>query len=268
MTTRIKTITLICFFSIFIDCRTYTQSLKIEDLDEIASKQYSDLLKCIFMESGADSVAYYSSKFSDNFKNLVKNNPATLDHNFKKLLVSNAFQINTSQDGNFRIYSWDTWTGGTMHFFDKIYQFKDNGKVFTIIPANEEGDAGNFCSKIFTIPIENKTYYFTISNSIYSTKDVSQSISIFNIDNEKLIDTVKLFKTKTKLLNNIDVDFDFFSVADRPERPLELITYDEQQKIIYIPVVNDKGEVTEKNILYQLKDSYFEFIGIEKGKRK
>lgn len=35
-----------------------------------------------------------------------------------------------------------------------------------------------------------------------------------------------------------------------------------------IPVVNDKAEVTKRNILYQLINGYFEFIGIEVGKRK
>src|SRR4030095_503947 len=78
----------------------------------------------------------------------------------------------------------------------------------------------------------------------------------------------KLFKTKRKKLNSINVEFDFFSVVDRPERPLELITYDDKQKIIYIPVVGDEGQVTKKNILYQLKDRYFEFIGIGTGVRK
>jgi len=111
-------------------------------------------------------------------------------------------------------------------------------------------------------------YYLAISNGIYSSKDASQSISVFTIDNNKLVDTVKLFRTKTKLLNSVDINFDFFNVVDRPERPLELITYDDKHKIIYIPVVNNKGQVTAKKILYQLKGSYFEFIGIETAQRK
>lgn len=53
-----------------------------------------------------------------------------------------------------------------------------------------------------------------------------------------------------------------------PERPLELITYDEKKKIVYVPVVNNEGQVTNKNILYQLKDDYFDFVAIETGKRK
>jgi hypothetical protein len=32
--------------------------------------------------------------------------------------------------------------------------------------------------------------------------------------------------------------------------------------------VNENGVVSEKNLIYQLKDNYFLFVGIEKGKRK
>ena len=50
-------------------------------------------------------------------------------------------------------------------------------------------------------------------------------------------------------------------LATRPTT--EKITYDDKKKIIYIPVVGDKGQVTRKNILYQSKDIHFELIGID-----
>ena len=33
-------------------------------------------------------------------------------------------------------------------------------------------------------------------------------------------------------------------------------------------MVNNNGKVSNKNILYQLKGGYYEFIGFENGKRK
>jgi len=221
-----------------------------------------------FIQADYDSTSFYADKFENEFTSFIKSNPKTLNYSFKKLIDSNFCDIRTSSDGNFRIYSWDTWTGGTMHIFKEIYQWKSNSKVFTKVPNYEEGDAGSFCSKVFTINIGNKTYYLAVSNGIYSTKDAMQSISAYSIEGSKLVDTVKLFKTKTKKFSSIDVEFDFFTVVDRPERPLELITYDDKQRMIYIPVVGDKGQVTKRNILYQLKDRYFEFIGIETRMRK
>lgn len=252
--------------AIFIAGKCYAQASVSTQEEKKLVSLYSRIIKS--MEAGNDSTEYYSGKFNGEFINLIKTNPATMSYPFQRLADSNFCYIKTSSDGNFRIYSWDTWTGGTMHIFKEIYQYKDNGKIFTKMPKGEEGEPGSFCSKIYTIPVKNKTYYLPISNGVFSTKDVSQSVSVYFIDNNKLIDTAKLFHTKTKRLNSIDVEFDFFSVVDRPERPLELITYDESQKILYIPVVNDKGAVSNKNLLYQLKDDHFEYIGIETGKRK
>lgn len=227
---------------------------------------YSNLLGSL--HGNWDTAMTLSEKFSDQFTSFIRANPTTLNQSFKKLIDSNYLQIRTSSDGNFRIYSWDTWTGGTMHEFSTIYQWRDNGKVLTKIPTADKDDPGSFVSQIFTIPIGGKPYYLAVTNATYSTKDARQSIAVYTINNGKLVDTIKLFKTKTKRLNRIDVDFDFFSVVDRPERSLELITYDDKQKVIYIPVVGDKGQVTTKNILYQLKNGSFEFIGIQTGKQK
>jgi hypothetical protein len=229
-------------------------------------KLYSNLLHNL--AGSRDRTRSNSEKFSNQFTSFIKTNPGTLSYPFNKLMDSNYVQIKTSSDGNFRMYSWDAWTGGTMHTFNTIDQWRANGKVFTKVPGAAKEEPGSFVSRIFTIAIKAKPYYLAITNAIYSTKDARQSVTVYTIDNGKLVDTVKLFRTKTKRLNSINVDFDFFSVMDRPERPLELITYDDKQKIVYIPVVDEQGKVTEKNIVYQLKDGSFEFIAIETGKRK
>ena len=229
-------------------------------------KLYSKLLS--FPQENYDSVSYYAEKFENEFAQFIKNNPTTIDYSFKNIIDSNICWVKTSSDKNFRIYSWDSWTGGSMHIFKTIYQWKSNGKVFSSFPQYAEGDPGSFCSNIFTVSINNQFFYLAITNGVFSNKDMMQQISTYNIKENQLIDTTKIFKTKTKKLNNISVEFDFFSVADRPERPLELISYDEKKKIIYIPLVNNNGKVSNKNILYQLKGGYFEFIGFENGKRK
>jgi hypothetical protein len=131
------------------------------------------------------------------------------------------------------------------------------------VPHFQEGDPGSTCSAIYTVIVRGKTYYLVITNGTYSTKDISQSIGVLNIENNQLVDTVRLFKTKTRVLNQIDVNFDFFSVVDRPERPLALIVYDEKQNSVRIPVVNGKGQVTKRNLIYKLQDKYFTYRSVE-----
>jgi hypothetical protein len=266
MTPFRKLVFIFLFLTTFFYQNGFTQSKDFASKEKSFANLYSKLLS--YVQVDEDSTFLYSDNFSEEFKNFIKSNPITITYPFKKLIDSNYCQIRTSSDGNFRIYSWDTWTGGSMHEFNEIYQWRANGNVFAKVATHSKNNPGSFCSKIFTVSINGKTNYLAVTNAIYLTKDARQSISAFAVENNKLMDTVKLFRTKTKRLNRIDVGFDFFSVVDRPERPLELITYDDKLKIIYVPVVSDEGQVTKRNILYQLKDKQFEFLGIETGTRK
>lgn len=245
----------------------YTQKTELATQENRFAHLYTQLFESL--RGDWETTKSLSDKFSNEFIDFIKSTPSTLTFPFKKLTDSNEVFIRTSNDGNLRIYSWDTWTGGTMHEYNTIYQWRAKGKVFSKIKKFEkQGDPGSFISQLHTVDANNQRYYLAVTNATYSNKDARQSVAVYKIENGKLIDTAKLFKTKTKRLNRIEVDFDFFSVVDRPERPLELIIYDDKQKIIYIPIVGENGQVTNKNILYQLKDGSFEFIGIETGKRK
>lgn len=265
MTASYRTGIIICFLCISLPHKGYSQ-LSMASKEAEFVRLYAALQNSY--GSGADSTETYSEKFSSSFTGFIKANPATLNYPFQRLIDSNFCFIKTSADGNFRIYSWDNLTGGTMHWFNQVYQWRDKGKIFTKIPKADDQDPGGFCSEIYTVTIQNKAYYLVISNRIFSTRDASQSITVITINGNRLTDTAKLFHTKTKQYNRVDVDFDFFSVVDHPERPLQLITYDDKLQVVYIPVVDNKQQVTERNILYQLKGDHFEFIGIEKGKRK
>ncbi len=203
-----------------------------------------------------------SEKFEKDFTNFLSANPNSLDFSFNKL-KNNSFYITTSTDGNFRHYSWDNGQGGSMRFFNEIYQWRVGGKVFVKqVQGSEEGDSGEFSSKIYSINIQNKDYYLVITNSIFSNRDARQSVIAFVINNNQLVQA-PIFKTKTKLLSRIDVYFDFFSVVDRPERPIELITFNSKQDTLSIPVVDKDGKVTKRNILYVFNGTVLEFRGIK-----
>jgi hypothetical protein len=154
--------------------------------------------------------------------------------------------------------------GGPMHFFNNIFQFRSGNKVYSKTFNLKGDDPSCFYSGVFTLKANNKTYYLAVGNGVYSSKDVSQFINIFAIENDSLNSTVKLIKTQSELTSQIGINFDFFSVVDRPERPLKLIKYDTQKKIIYIPVLKEDGAVTDKFILYQFTGKYFEEISVQK----
>ena len=246
---------LIPFFSF-----SQKQSLKQIELDLL---QASNKLFSFYQPFRSDSLDKYSEQLKIKTINILNKNPGTLKYPFQMLIDSNAFDIATSEDSLFRIYSWDTWTGGSMHFFNNIFQYNSNGKVITEFLELTEGEPSGFFSDIFTLITEGKTYYLVINNGMSSSKDIGQSIHVFTIEKGKLNQNVKLIKTSGGMTSTISVGFDFFSVVDRPERPVRVIKYDKTKKIIYIAVVHQDGKVTDKFIQYKFNGKYFEKYKIE-----
>ena len=147
--------------------------------------------------------------------------------------------IATSPDMKFRIYSWDTLTGGTMHFFDNVYQYLGrDGKVHSKGNSDvEEGNAGAFYTDIFQLNTRNGRVYLASSQSILSTSYKGQSIKLYRVGIRSLSENVKLIKTKAGLTNSLRFAYDFFSVADRKERPIKLFRYDKKSRSIKFPIV-------------------------------
>ena len=185
---------------------------------------------------------------------------AVLKYNFREL--SKHLDIATSEDGKFRIYSWDSEQGGTMHFFENIFQFLgSDGKVYSKSNDLEEGDAGGFVSDVFGIDTKQGKVYLARFHSILSTQDSGQSFQIFKVQGTAFKDA-KLIKTNSGLTNRLSFGYNFFSVVDRPERPIKLFEYDNKTKTIKFPVVVEdekfpNGGVTDKFIEYKFNGTYF-----------
>src|SRR5689334_692607 len=119
------------FFFIFIltflsNTNSFSQNKKFAEQEDKLAKLYAKMVS--FFHEDYDSLTLYSKKFERDLKRFIKSNPGTIKHDFKILSKDeNICQIQTSSDGNFRIYSWDTELGGTLHIFKSIYQWKGNG---------------------------------------------------------------------------------------------------------------------------------------------
>ncbi len=211
--------------------------------------------------SDPETAAIYSDKFEKEFKRLITTQPGTFDYPFSRLTDSNYCLIRISPDKRLKIYSWDTWLGGSMHEFRTIYQWKHKDAVYSKMrPVN--GDIGSYCSKIYHIVIAGKSYYLVITNAIFSNNDHSQTITAYTINGNKLEDKVAIFHTNGNILSSISINFDFFSVVDRPERPLELIVYDESKRELYIPFIDKNDQVTQRKFIYRLTSKGFEYTGM------
>lgn len=266
-----KNIIFIALFS-FLTNNLFSQAISNQVIEKDLQLTYERILSDR-LNPDADALVkreLANKEFKEKLFKYVSSNPNTLTYNFDSLRKLN-IKIITSNDNLFRIYSWDTWLGGTMSDFDNIYQYKSTNS--TIVKLQDDinqfrkSDYTPFYSQIFTLATNNKTYYLAINNGIYSSKDASQSIKVYAIDNNMLVDTIKLFKTNSNVLNEINVYFDFFSVVDRSERPLRLIKYNTDKKKLYIPIVLENGKVTKRYIIYKFTGKYFELVSNQKNRK-
>jgi hypothetical protein len=191
---------------------------------------------------------------------------STLQYKFAAL--DEEIHIATSDDGKFRIYSWDLQDGGTMHDYARLYQYQGaDGKIYSKTDEQtEEGDYGSYVTDIYTLDTKGGKVYIVCSTFIGSTKDRFQSADLYKIDGGSLDDEVKLIKTKSGLTNTLNFGYDFFSVVDRAERPVKLISFDKKTKTLKIPVVIEdeefpSGRVTKKFISYRFDGTYFVKVG-------
>ncbi len=207
-----------------------------------------------------DLLTKANDKFMENLLKYTKLS-ATLKFNFRDL--DKEITIKTSADGKFRSYSWDRMDGGTMHFFETVYQYQaKDGKVFSNSAASEEGDAGGFVSDIYSVDTKLGRVYLVCSLAIGSTQDRFANVGLYRIDGNKLNDKVKIIKTKSGLTNSIGFGYNFFSVSDKPKGSDELIVFDQKTKTLKIAVVIEtekypNGEVTDKFIEYKFNGTYF-----------
>jgi len=233
----------------------YGQTNYCDKTDKELNKLYLKIAP--FYSQDQDSLIYYSDLFTSRLTKHIKDNSPSIECSFSSL-SQNIDNIITTSDGAFRIYSWDTWTGGTMTHYNNIFQFKSEEKVYTIDYNSEERNMGTNYTDVFSLKIKAEKYFLVIGRGNTSKKYSYEFINIYSITGNKLDDNNPIIKTINGLTNSINLEYDFFSVRNRIERPIRLIKYDNVKKTIYVPIILDSGKVTDKFIIYQLKGKYFE----------
>jgi len=203
----------------------------------------------------SDSLERANDVFGKKLKYYTSAYPSTMYSYFNNL---QGMIINTSEDELFRIYSWDTNMGGTMHDFENVFQYKYKEQTYSILDtAKDESDYVYLYSNLYTLKAGNKSYYLAVFDGIFSSHDMGEGIRVFSIENGKLVDT-KLIKTQSGLHNKLYYDYDLFSIPGNLKDAD--IRYNLTLKIISLPVIVDKGKVTNRRITYKFTGQYFERV--------
>lgn len=218
----------------------------------------------IYKNKNASDSLYAANKKFEKMIHHYSSHPQTLKQDFK-ILKKKGVKISTSEDGKFRIYSWDTLTGGTMHFYRYVFQYEAGNKVKAeISTSNMEDDAESLYYQINDIVSGNKKYYLTQNQAVYSNALIYYTVKIFTLENGQLKSDAKIIKTPTGLQNELTCELDFAATVNR-NRPTTYedyknlnVRYDPKKKIISIPLVLDDYKITTRRVRYQFKGKYFE----------
>ncbi len=111
---------------LFFSTDLFSQKLTNEQIENHLVKLYEKILSFPYggMRHTYDSIKYYDRLFQEKLAYYTSHFPSSLSYPFNQLDQNNYISIATSKDGKLRIYSWDTWDGGTMHSTMNLLQFK------------------------------------------------------------------------------------------------------------------------------------------------
>lgn len=235
--------------------------LKAQTVQEIEIDLFKNLQKIqdFGYDRNYDSLSVYNEIFSNKLVKYASSSKDMLLYDFPNI-AQNYWSIATSPDGKFRIYSWDTYTGGSMHFYCNVFQWTDYGELYAQKNKNnedEDADPNGSYSVIYQLTDELNTFYMPIYNAVYSGRDSYQALYCMDFEREKLDTEFKKIKTKSGITHKLGFAFDFFSVKNIKEIPVKLIRFDKSTYTLSIPVVTTAGLVTNKKITYEYDGDYF-----------
>ena len=242
---------------------SYSQNIEIIEKELV--NQFN-VINYWSMNPQKDSLGDSLLKANDDFENLLLKltslHTETITYPLRELQEC-GLTINTSADHRFRIYSWNTSTGGTMSFYRNVFQYKGVNKIQSKAIKNyrEDDDDGDcFYYAINQISSGRQKYYLAQSIAKGSSIDFYHSIKVFSIINSQLNDKAKIIKTASGMTNELgyEVDLRYANIPDNDfKMDIMNISYDNLKNIIYLPLINGDGRITKRKIAYQFNGHIF-----------
>ena len=178
------------FTFLLLSCETINETQRLEEYEK---REYA-FIEGIENYDDLD----LREKANDDFAKWLLKDTCTFHYNFPNATDSTEIvTIADSDDGNVRIYSWDTQLGGTMICWDNVIQFRSNGKIRSFdgstwridgsTDEEDEMDFGCWTKAIYTFKRNNgQTIYVTESYFRISSSYGYSTLDAFCISNGKL----------------------------------------------------------------------------------
>ncbi len=187
--------------------------------------------------------------------------------------------IASSHDKKIRIWTWDTWTGGSMPFYCNVVEYSTRKGIKVVDLEHDLGwgpkdrGANNWFDTIYTtIGKDNIVYYLARATWRADGRTSGRGVYAFTIDDTVLNTCPRIFKDKNidsfSGEDSIRCDID----ASEYDCPPPLIKMNSNGSKLYIQHIAykknkqgyEKGYLTSKWEVYDFNGKYFEYKGIKR----
>lgn len=256
---------LVCVFLILLSCSCDERKQYLKD--------YNDCERALI--EGLNNVELCEKSNEDFSKSLLEDT-CTFYYDFPYLTDStDIVNIAASEDGNVRIYSWDTQLGGTMICWDNVIQYRSDGilksfegSIWSIEESQEDNemDFGCWTKAIYTFKRnDGQTIYVTESYFRESSSYGYSTLDAFYISDGKLKMIEDAFVTPN---DNFHIGIEYiipawYFLTDGKGWDW-IFSLDRNTQTFYVPVVDDL-ELLDQYDLYRFNGTKFVYAGREGG---
>lgn len=268
---------ILCIVWVWMSMASCTTQTEKKCLEEYAKRE-------VEFRKGLEENWEERDKINKDFAKWLLKDTCTYYYDFPHLTDSlETITITTSDDGKVRIYSWDTWMGGTMIDWDNVIQYRStdsklktfDGCVWDIEEASEdeegEGSFGCYTKAIYSFQRKDgQTVYVTDSyfreSSIYGFNE----LNVFCISDGKLQCVTNAFVTpEGEMKSDVGVEYiipSWYFLTDG--RGWDWVfSLDKETQTFYLPVTREdmSDNMTDQYDLYKFNGYQFVYIGRDGG---
>jgi hypothetical protein len=205
-----------------------------------------------------DSLDKADSVLHETFAQAINSCPACLTYDFP-FLRDSGLVITSSADGKFRAYVWDNEAGGSMRYFDHVFQYQVGNKIkATMLKGTSEDNEIGWFVLICPFRAATATYYLTFSRSAISGSGRVETATAFRIGKDSLIGPIKLFRKDGRPEDQVGIEFMDFRFRITKGQKLHALVYDGVHQTIKIPHLDEiYGNPTGQYTPYRWNGRYF-----------
>jgi hypothetical protein len=182
--------------------------------------------------------------------------------------ISQGVGVTTSSNKKFREWAWDTWMGGSMPEYWKVFEFATQSGIKAIDGCADEGPSdlcdGTFDTILSIEPKNGNIYYLGLEIWIADAQNSGQTLKAFAVEGSELNTNLKLFQTRSGLESEIELPFPEGVNNGTYKKAFHTISLRDDGRTLLVPLLTSEYKMTSKYLRYDFDGEHFVYKGVSK----